>query len=134
MLFILLLLVNVHVYNVFLCLIYKAIQDIVTCNPGVPIYNVEDLLRMNLGNMIPSIVLMQHTTQQMNRVKTLMLSNLTPAPHFMKIHEGNTTPCETLSWKLLSSQSDSKNVFVLRTNKATNLHGKHKSIFFGAWK
>ena len=34
----------------------EAIQDIVTCNPGAPIYNVEDLLRMNMGNMIPSIV------------------------------------------------------------------------------
>ena len=84
-------------YNVFLCLIYKSIKDIVTCNPGVPIYNVEDLLRMNLGNMILYIVLMKHTTQQINRVKTLMPSNLTPAPHFMKMHEGNTTPCETLS-------------------------------------
>ena len=97
-------------------------------------YNVEDLLRMNLGNMIPSIVLMQHTTEHINQVKTLIPSDLTPAPNTMKIHKVNSTSCGTLSLKLLSSQSDSKNFCVLRINKATNLHAKYKSILFGIWK
>ena len=108
----------------------EAIQDIVTCNPGAPIYNVEDLLRMNMGNMIPSIVPMQHTTEHINQVKTLIPSDLTPAPNTMKIHKVNSTSCGTLSLKLLSSQSDSKNFCVLRINKATNLHAKYKSILF----
>lgn len=98
------------------------------CNPGVSIYNVEDLLSMNLGNMIQSIVLMQHTTDQINQVMILIPSNLTPAPDTMKIHEVNVTPCGTLYLNLLSSQSNSKNFSVLRTNKATNLCAKHKSI------
>lgn len=112
--------------------IKKAIQDIVICYPGVPIYNVEDLLRINLGNMVPSIVLMQHTTGQINQVKTLKPSDLTPASDTTKTHEVNRTPCGTLSLRLLPSQSHSKNFCVLRTNKATDLRAKQKSIFFWA--
>ena len=112
--------------------IKKAIQDIVICYPGVPIYNVEDLLKINLANIIPSVVLIQHITGQINQVKTLKPSDLTPAPDNMKIHEVSGTPCGTLSLKLLPSQSHSKNFCVLRTNKATNLRAKQKSIFFWA--
>ena len=108
----------------------KAIQDIVACNPGAPIHNVEDLLRVNLSYMIPSTVLMQHTTEQVNQVKTLIPSDLTPAPDTMKIHAVSANPCGTLSLKLLSSQSDSKNFCVLKTNKATNLREKDKTVLF----
>ena len=73
---------------------------------------------------------MQHTTEQINQVKTLIPSDLTPAPDTMKMHEVNATPCGSLSLKFLSGQSDTKNFYVLRTNKPTNLHAECKSIFF----
>ena len=47
----------------------KLLHNLVVCNPNVPIYNVDDLLHLKLRDMILSIIVMKHTTDQTDQLK-----------------------------------------------------------------
>ena len=76
----------------------NAIKDIVACNPDIPIYNVDNLLQNKLAEMIPSIMLLHHTTDEFNLAKQTIPANLIPAPDTIKLHEVQATPYGTLSY------------------------------------
>ena len=89
-------------------------------------------LENKLAEMIPSII--HHTTDDINLVKQTIPVNLIPAPDTIKLHEVQATSCGILSFKFISSVSESKLFTVQKISKHTGLSMKSNSILFNSYK
>ena len=78
------------------------------CNPKVQIYNVDDLLDLKLSDIIPSVIVMKHTTDQIDKVKEDILQDLISAPNTMKMHQVYSTPSGEFFLKNLSKENNAQ--------------------------
>ena len=86
----------------------KVIHNLVACNPKVQIYNVDDLLDLKLSDIILSIIVMKHTTDQIDKVKEDILQDLISAPNTMKMHQVYSTPSGEFFLKNLSKENNAQ--------------------------
>ena len=77
----------------------RGISDLMLSIPDTPIYTVEDLMKNNLQDFMPSIAIYQHSKEDIDFIGNSIPKTLVAAPDTLKIHE----VCVSLKFKEFST-------------------------------